>query len=207
MPEFWNSLITEKSWKLLQDIKGKFDFILIGGWAIYLLAKQQKSKDIDIVVSISELQKFKPEGLAKNDKLKKYEIKKEEIDIDIYVEHYSRLAIPVEDIKNYIFEIGGFKTASPELMIILKQQAYNERKNSIKGEKDLIDIMSLLLFSNPNMEKYFLIANKYGLNSFSIELKSLIKNFKDYSKLGLNQIQFRKLKEKTIEDFSLQYNK
>jgi hypothetical protein len=36
MPEFYHDLITEKSLKVLQDLKKKFDFILIGGWAIYL---------------------------------------------------------------------------------------------------------------------------------------------------------------------------
>ncbi len=41
--EYWNSLITEKSWKILQEIKKEHEFILIGGWAAYLLAKQQKS--------------------------------------------------------------------------------------------------------------------------------------------------------------------
>src|SRR3989344_179180 len=97
--EFWNSLLTEKSWNLLQELKKEHSFILIGGWAVYLFTKQQKSKDIDIVIDIKELQKFKSENLNKNDNLKKYEIKREDIDIDIYLEHYSRLAIPAEDIK------------------------------------------------------------------------------------------------------------
>src|SRR3989344_4490106 len=97
--EYWNSLLTEKSWQILQDLRREYNFILIGGWAVYLFTKQQKSKDIDIVVGINELEKLKGGGLGKNDNLKKYEIKKEEIDVDIYVEHYSKLAIPVEDIK------------------------------------------------------------------------------------------------------------
>ena len=42
MTEFWNSLLTEKSWNLLIEIKKKYDFILIGGWAVYLLTRQQK---------------------------------------------------------------------------------------------------------------------------------------------------------------------
>jgi hypothetical protein len=31
---YWHTLLTEKSWKVLQKIKKEFDFILIGGWAI-----------------------------------------------------------------------------------------------------------------------------------------------------------------------------
>ena len=72
MPDFWNSLLTEKSWNILQELKKEKKFILIGGWATYLLTEQQKSKDIDIVVSIEQLQKFKHNELNKNDKLKKY---------------------------------------------------------------------------------------------------------------------------------------
>ena len=146
--KFWNSLLTEKSWKILQDFGKKYDFILIGGWATYLWAKQQKSKDIDIVVEIKELQKLKAESLSKNDRLKKYEIKIEDIDIDIYVSHYSKLTIPPEDLKKYAKKIEGFKVLSPEALMILKQGAYEDRKNSLKGEKDLVDIMSLIFSSD-----------------------------------------------------------
>ena len=69
MMEYWNTLLTEKSWVLLQEIRKKYQFVLIGGWAIYLWARRQKSKDIDIVVSIDELQKLKQENLEKNDHL------------------------------------------------------------------------------------------------------------------------------------------
>ena len=73
--EYWHDLITEKSWKILQELKGKFKFILIGGWAVYLLAKTQKSKDVDIIVDISTLQQIKNQyELRKNDNLRKYEI-------------------------------------------------------------------------------------------------------------------------------------
>ena len=49
--EFWNSLLTEKSQKLLMQLKNQpIKFILIGGWAVWLYTKQQKSKDIDIVL-------------------------------------------------------------------------------------------------------------------------------------------------------------
>ena len=49
--EFWNSTLTEKSWKILLQLKEKkFDFIVIGGWAAYLWTSLHKSKDIDIAV-------------------------------------------------------------------------------------------------------------------------------------------------------------
>jgi len=198
MVEFWNSLLTEKSWNILQELKKEYKFILIGGWAVYLFTNKQKSKDIDIVVSIDELRKFKSQNLSKNDKLRKYEIKKEEIDIDIYVEHYSKFAISVEDIKNYATKIQGYNVIIPEVLLILKQNAYSDRKDSIKGEKDLIDIMSLLFFSEIDFKKYIDILKKYKLENYYSALRSMLKNFKDYNKLEINPREFKLRKNKLL---------
>lgn len=197
--EYWNSLLTEKSWKILQELKRSYNFILIGGWAVYLLAKKQKSKDIDIVISISELQKFDKSELRKNDNLKKYEIKKEEIDIDIYVEYYSKLSIPVEDIKSYTIKIEGFEVACPELLLILKQGAYQDRKESVKGEKDRLDLLSLLFFSEIDFKKYLEILKKYKKENWLDELKMILANFKDYNLIGLTLKEFKLKKEKMLE--------
>lgn len=198
--EYWNSLLTEKSWELLQEIRKKYNFTLIGGWAVYLWTKTQKSKDIDIIVGINELQKLKQENLGKNDALKKYEIKKQEIDIDIYVEHYSKLAIPVEDIHLYKESIEGFYVASPEVLLILKQGAEIDRGNSIKGEKDRIDIISMLFFSRIELNKYREILKKYGLENYIERLISLIRNFREYDKLDLNPREFKLNKERVLKE-------
>ncbi len=198
--KFWNSLLTEKSWKILQDFGKKYDFILIGGWATYLWAKQQKSKDIDIVVEIKELQKLKAESLSKNDRLKKYEIKIEDIDIDIYVSHYSKLTIPPEDLKKYAKKIEGFKVLSPEALMILKQGAYEDRKNSLKGEKDLVDIMSLIFSSDFDFGNYKSILNKYSLSHYVENLIYLLSNFKDYDSLNLTPRDFKLKKVKLLKD-------
>lgn len=197
--EFWNSLLTEKSWKILHEIKHKYNFILIGGWAVYLLTRQQKSKDIDIVIDLTELKKFDKNELRKNDNLKKYEIKNEEIDIDIYLEYYSKLIIPVEDIKNYAIEIEGFRVLCPEALLILKQSAYLDRINSVKGEKDKIDIASLVFFSEINFKKYDNILKKYNLN-YLRDLEKLIKNFKEYDSLNLNPREFKLKKNKIFNE-------
>jgi hypothetical protein len=198
--EFWNSLLTEKSWEKLQVLRREYDFILIGGWAVYLLTKQHKSKDIDIVVGINELEKLKKLHLSKNDSLKKYEIKSEEVDVDIYVEYFSKLAIPPEELKKYAIEIEGFKLASPEALIILKQLAYNERKHSVKGEKDAIDVLSILFFSAFNFKKYEKILSAYNLKNYFNDLKTLIKLFKDYNSLSLSPREFKLKKEKLLKE-------
>ena len=199
--EFWNSQLTEKSWKILQDLKRKYNFILIGGWATYLLTKQQKSKDIDIVVDINELQKLKLESLSKNDKLKKYEIKTGEVDIDIYLSHYSKLTIAPENLKKYSRKIEGFSVLSPEALIILKQGAYEDRKNSIKGEKDKVDILSLLFFSDFDFKIYKAILKENLLDSLFIEnLINLVRNFRDYDSLHLTPREFKLKKELILKE-------
>ena len=84
MAEFYHDLITEKSFKDLQDLRKKFKFILIGGWAVFLYAKSLKSKDIDLVLEFSELEKMRQKfPLSKNERLKKYEVRVEEVEIEI----------------------------------------------------------------------------------------------------------------------------
>lgn len=198
--EFWNSQLTEKSWEVLQELKKKYDFILIGGWAIYLWTKQQKSKDIDIVVDISELQKLKSEKLSKNDNLRKYEIKVSEVDVDIYVSHFSKLIIPPDHIYNYASKIEGFSVISKEALLILKQGAEMERKDSIKGEKDKLDIVSLLFFSDINLNIYKSILKKYSLEHFIGSLIYVLKEFKDYNVLNLTPKEFKTKKENILKD-------
>ena len=74
--EYWSTIITQKSWEILQQIKPKIDFVLIGGWATYLWTRAHKSKDIDIVIDFDELAKLRKKySVKKNDNLKKYETK------------------------------------------------------------------------------------------------------------------------------------
>jgi len=198
--EFWNSQLTEKSWAVLQEIRKKYKFILIGGWAIYLWTKQQKSKGIDIIVDIQELQKLKKENLSKNDSLKKYEIKTGELDVDVYVSHYSKLTIPPEEVKNYTSKIEGFTVASKEALLILKQGAEKERENSVKGEKDKVDIISLLFFSDIDFAKYKEILKKYRLESYIRRILSLLRAFRDYDLINMTPRAFKLKKEKLINE-------
>ena len=202
MADFWNSLLTEKSWNLLKGIsKEPFKFIVIGGWAAYLWTKLHKSKDIDIVLmDLKDLEYLKLKyNLKKNDNLKKYEIVFDDIDLGIYVPYFSELAIPVEDIKNYITKVDGFNVVKPEVLLILKQGAELQRNESVKGEKDRIDIITILFFSDVNFKEYFSLLEKYNLKKFGVRLRSIINNFKEYTYLNLNPREL-KLKKKEILD-------
>jgi len=190
--EFWNDVITEKSRNILNKIKKEFDFILIGGWAVYLWSKTLKSRDIDMIVDFKNLDYLKQNyNLKKNDNLKKYEIDMDGIDIDIYVSYYSKLPIPVEDIKNYTTIIEGFKVVKLEALIILKQKAEIERGTLEKGLKDKIDILNLIIKNKIDFFLYFRLLKKYNLEHFLNELIRIINTFKDVKYLNLTPREFK----------------
>ena len=198
--EFWNSDITEESWNKLQEMRKSFDFILIGGWAIYLYTKMHKSKDIDIIVDYDVLRSLSSLGnVQKNDRLHKYEIKSGRFDVDIYLPGYSRLALPAEEIfKELNRVVDGFHVPTPEALMVLKLGAAKERLKSIKGEKDAIDILSMLFFSdfNPALFKKIVERNKdkeYPRLLLQI-LRSADRRIIEY--LNLNEKTFSGLKKR-----------
>ena len=189
--EYWNTIITEKSWQVLQKIRREIDFVLIGGWAAYLWAKSHKSKDIDIVVDYKELNKLKLNyNLKKNDNLKKYEIKVDEIDVDIYIPFYSELPI-IDKIKDYAAIVEGFKVVKPEALLILKQAAEASRSSTEKGLKDRIDIMDLLLKCSIDFAEYINLIEKEKLNNFKRRLLDIVSKFNEPKYLDLNPRQFK----------------
>ncbi len=199
--EFWNSILTEKSWNILSGLsKEPFGFILIDEWAAYLWTNLHKSKDVDIVLEDLQALNYlkKKYNLKKNDNLKKYEIQFEEIDVDIYVPFYSKLAIPAEEIKKYSTRIKGLKVVKPEMLLILKQGAELERKESVKGNKDRVDIMTLLIYSEINFKEYNALLKEYKLEHFLPRLKTIVKTFKDIQYLNLNPRQFKLKKEEIL---------
>lgn len=197
--EFYHEIITEKSFKILQDLKRQFDFILIGGWAVFLYARTLKSKDIDIIVDYSQLAKLKRTlDVSKNERLKKYEAKIEEVDIDIYLPHYSNIGFPIEEIKNYFQSVEGFKVPLPEVLLILKTYVWSQRKNTPKGKKDLIDIFSILSKDVIDWGKYKRLIEKYNLAEIDQQLKEIILSTKSISELNLLNHQMSRLKKKIL---------
>lgn len=197
--EFYHEIITEKSFKILQDLKRQFDFILIGGWAVFLYARTLKSKDIDIIVDYNQLAKLKRTlDVSKNERLKKYEAKIEEVDIDIYLPHYSNIGFPIEEIKNYFQSVEGFKVPLPEVLLILKTYVWSQRKNTPKGKKDLIDIFSILSKDIIDWEKYKRLIEKYNLAEIDQQLKEIILSTKSISELNLLNHQMSRLKKKIL---------
>jgi len=200
--EFWNEVIIDKSWDLLQNLRKNIDFILIGGWAVYLLTKAFKSKDIDIIVDFENLSKLKELGIRKNDKLKKYETDIEGTDIDIYVSYYSKFVLPTEDIIKETVNVEGFKLPKSEILLILKQQAEISRKNVVKGQKDRTDILALLLNKKINFSVYKKTLEKFGIKDYFRHLKKIVSSAnKEFEYLGItNPREIKKIKQRILAE-------
>lgn len=175
MMEFWNDIATDRSWKALISLGKGFDFILIGGWACYLLTKAVKSKDIDIIADFEALGGIREKyGMKKNPKLKKYETVVDEISVDIYVPHYSEFPISPGDMMKNTVSIEGFRVVRPEVLLLLKQRAEMNRHDSVKGQKDRVDIISLLLKSDIDKKLYVELVRKNNLSDFLPHLRGIV---------------------------------
>lgn len=204
--DFWNSDITEASWRGLQELRKEIDFVLIGGWAIYLYSKLQKSMDIDIIINYDALRALEGKyTLNKNARLKKYEIKMNRYDIDIYLPNYSIFPIPTKEIiSKYSTHIEGFCVPIPEALMVLKLGAAVDRGKSAKGEKDAIDILGLLFYSQLDVSLLKKILSEYGLMAYTDVLISILNNFdrKSLNYLNLNENSFSKFKRKYIDEIT-----
>jgi len=197
--DFWNDISTRKSWELLKILNKKLHFVVIGGWGIYLWTHALKSKDVDVLLTTwDDLEKIKENyEPKKNDRLKKYEIIVSDIDVDIYLPHYSQMVIPCDQLITMATVKEGFKVLKPEPLLILKQQALLDRKDSIKGQKDRVDILSLLLFMTIDFKEYRQLLEKYNIVFFEKELEGIIKLAKEeFSYLNItNPRKIKQLKE------------
>ncbi len=194
--QFYNDIITQKSFVYLQSLKKKHKFILIGGWAVYLYSKSLKSKDIDIIIDYDVLAKLKETNeVFKNERLSKYEIDTGNFDIDIYIAHYSELGIEIEEIKKFAVQKEGFIVPALEILFLMKLFAWHNRRGSSKGQKDELDIFSLALLPEFDWEKYSKFVAEFNFSKYGNEFTILLKNTNSIKELNVNEQQMSKIKK------------
>jgi hypothetical protein len=156
----WRDDIIDRSWTVLVHLRELCTFVLIGGWAVYFWTRKLKSRDIDLCINQdnfyrlqSELQK-ESVFVNRNPRLRKYEARLGDVEVDIYTPFQSNLIIPVNSLfeKGWYTNIEGHDVALPEVLLLLKSQAARERWNSEKGVKDRVDLLALLLYSDWKQE-------------------------------------------------------
>lgn len=200
MPQFYHGSITDKSFQLLTELKKQYRFILIGGWAVFVYTRSLKSKDIDIILDYGELGKLRKEFLVeKNERLKKYEIKTGEFDIDVYVAHYSDLGLDADIIREMAVAREGFLVPPPELLFILKLYAWHHRRGSMKGRKDELDIVSLARLPEFNWHRYLGWVKEHHFEEFHHNAIALFKKTTSVPELSFNEQQASRWKKQIFQ--------
>lgn len=123
-----------------------------------------------------------------------------EFDIDIYLPHYSKIGFRLEEIKKHIRIIDGFKVPRAEILLALKLFAYHDRKNSIKGDKDKIDIISILDSTAIDWKFLKIIDEKYKAVPLVEETKEIVSSVNKIDELSLSEHKFSKLKHRIIRE-------
>ena len=140
------------------------DVGVIGGWAIWAYNPYKYSMDIDIVLKPGDLWKLREKLLelrfneTSGSHLGKKGFKKALEDGVIEVDVYDDMIGPFKagdvlrrSIKKKLF--GRMtKVASPTDLLILKLHALMERQESVKGQKDISDLIALLLAARGEMD-------------------------------------------------------
>ncbi len=202
--EYWPEHVTRESWERLVDLAREIDFRLIGGWAVYLYTGLHKSRDIDIVVDLDTLSYLREHyDLRKNLDLRKYEIREKGFDIDVYVPYFSRLVIPPEDIlRMERIVIRGIPTIPPEALLLLKLDAWRERGGSVKGGKDEIDIITLVMYTEMRWSLFFKLAKKYKRPGIEKDLARLVRGFDRLEYLSKDFQEYNKWKKEILRNLS-----
>lgn len=200
--EYWHDIAIDRSWSILQKLRSTLDFILIGGWAVYLLTKGLKSKDIDIITQHDDLAKLKVlVDLRKNPRLRKYECRMEGISVDVYVPFYSKLVVPADEVQEKVITIEGFKVPRPEILLVLKQQAELARRESLKGLKDRVDILALLINNRLDLKTYLHLIETHHLADYRDRLAEVVRDSrKEFEYLGVRDLRKVRLLKRSILD-------
>ena len=191
----WRDETIEKSWRVLEELKSLADFVLIGGWGVYLWTRKLKSRDIDVCIDQENFYKLQSEllqrsyGLKRNVRLMKFEAVIGDVEVDIYTPFMSKLAVPCSnmfDLKLYS-SIERFKVALPEVLLLLKAQAAQQRWHAEKGVKDRADIISLLKFADIKRDTLRQTLKKYDKDDTlrSIIKRTISESRVEYKFLGL----------------------
>lgn len=197
--QYYNDLITRESFVYLKKMRNEYKFVLIGGWAVYLYSKSLKSKDIDIIIDYDVLAKLKEKGeVVKNERLSRYEINTGHFDIDIYVPNYSKLGVDAAEVVNFTVNKDGFMVPALEVLFLMKLFAWHNRRGSVKGQKDELDLFSLALLPEFDWGKYLKFTDKFNFSRYDKEFRQLLKNTRNIKELNVNDQKMSKIKKQIL---------
>lgn len=126
--------------------------VFIGGIAVYMHAINtptveqlaEFTHDGDFYISLADMGDLRDiEELTQNRRLSKHELTKSGFAFDVYTERHSNLIVPYDAVATYAVAYAEIKVASLEHLFALKLEAFEDRKDSAKGDKDAKDLLRI----------------------------------------------------------------
>jgi hypothetical protein len=126
--------------------------VFIGGIAVYLHACNHEATaalaefthDADAYVSLADMGDLRDEEtLTANRRLSKHQLVLRGFEFDLYTERQSSLIVPYDAVRAHGRIVDTLRIACLEHLLVLKLEAYRDRRHSSKGEKDAKDLMRI----------------------------------------------------------------
>lgn len=197
--------------KNVKEISLLFDQtpIFIGGMATYLYGSDNLlpvniSHDVDFIIKKDDINDVETMygPLKINNRLKKREFIIGETQYDLYIEFQHGLKFDYSELQKHSNIIQGVRVPALEHLLALKTLAYIDRKESLKGEKDLRDIITMILLINKyGINKDILSSDKYPLECI-VDTVCEIKNKNKISTAYKKNVIFISKAKTGLEEFS-----
>ncbi len=137
--------------------------VFIGGIAVYMhatnvaetIALAEFTHDADFYISFADMGDLRDiEEVTANRRLSKHQMIKRGFEFDIYTERQSTLIVPYDVVLAASSVIGGMRIASLEHLLVLKLEAFHDRKDSAKGDKDAKDVIRIAAVATRGPQKF-----------------------------------------------------
>jgi hypothetical protein len=137
--------------------------VFIGGVAVYLHAVNlpateafaEATHDADFYISLADMADLRDlEEVTPNRRLHKHQLIKDGFEFDIYTERQSALVVPYDAVAAHSVAFEGIRVAGLEHLLVLKLEAFRDRRASLKGEKDAKDLLRIAAIAARGKRKF-----------------------------------------------------
>jgi hypothetical protein len=128
--------------------------VFIDGIAVYMHAINNDrtatlaafTHDADFYISLADMGDLRDDlEVTANRRLNKHQLIKRGFQFDIYTERQSSLIVPYDHVRAHAVKYEKLMVAALEHLLVLKLEAYRDRRHSSKGDKDANDIIQICL--------------------------------------------------------------
>ena len=175
--------------------------VFIGGIAVYLHAINlpstrefaETTHDADIYISLADMADLRDiEEVTANRRLSKHQMVKHGFEFDIYTERQSSLIVPYDAVVAHAVAYDGIRIASLEHLLVLKLEAFSDRKGSAKGDKDAKDLLRIGAVASRGAKGFRAELSAPYIRDVHIDLLALVERGPQVTSLALGNAMVAK---------------